>query len=103
MSLIDLFLVVYPYFCVLLINSTIIATALPHRICDTGSLRSQVIIISLILAGCAGVRSGVYTLPLSLFVLSVVIIHCTLHYLRAKQAKTLGLHVQPQELYKRIK
>lgn len=103
MSLIELFFVVYPYFCLFLINAAILAAALSHRICDTSSLRSTLVIVGFIIAGLAGLRSGEYSLPFSLFTLSVVLIACVMHYLQTKHAKAVSLHAQTPELYKRIK
>lgn len=108
MSYIELFVVVYPYFCLLLINGAIGAVVLPNRICDMSSPRRTLMVVTLVLVGLAGLRSGTYSLPISLFLFAVVLIAVAIHYLKLHKEKhakliTEQIHNTPSELLKRIK
>lgn len=103
MSLIDYFVVIYPYLCLIIINSAILAVLLPNQIINTASTRCNWLVVGLIVSGLAGLRSGTYTLPISLFLLSIVVIACVIHLIKTKHPKAQSLPAQPAEFLKRIK
>lgn len=106
MTLYEIFTTYYPALCLFYLNAAIIAVAVPNRIIDTDSDNKHLIMVFLVIAGMAGLRSSftVYSLVILGFLLSGIAVHYVREWQRnrVKGFQSIGVH-EANPIYKRVK